>query len=46
MLHGLNNQRLPAAAWITQSAVPGQASKAGCAVRKAHSEKQKGQIGK
>ena len=39
MLHDFDNRQLPAATWVSQSIASGQASKAGHAVRKAHSEK-------
>ena len=39
MLCSFDNEQLPAVAWITQPTASGQASEAGHAVRKAHSEK-------
>ena len=39
MLHDFDNKQLPAATWVSQSIASGQASKAGHAVRIAHSEK-------
>ena len=38
ILRNFNNKQLPAVTWITQPTASGQASKAGHAVRKAHSE--------
>jgi len=39
MLRSFDSKQLPAVAWMMQSTASGQASEAGHAVRKAHSEK-------